>query len=139
VVAQEIDVSPVGGYVGSYVIRFIELDEAGNDDPERDFLVWENTVIVRAGDLDEAYRKVVAVGEGTTTPYRGGDEGLPVQWVFEGVTELLPIYEALEDGAEILWAEHESVRLADLRERAASLQEARQRLLSQRDAKALND
>jgi len=45
-VPQEIDVSPVGWYVGSYVIRFIELEEAGNDDPEREFPVWENTVIV---------------------------------------------------------------------------------------------
>jgi len=138
-VPQEIDVSPVGWYVGSYVIRFIELEEAGNDDPEREFPVWENTVIVRAGDLDEAYRKIVAIGERTTVPYRGGNDGVPVQWVFEGVTELLPIYEALEDGAEIMWAEHESVRLADLRERAASLQEVRQRLLLQREAKALNE
>jgi len=119
------DVSPVGWYVGSYVIRFIELEEAGNDDPEREFIVWENTVIVRAANLDEAYRKVVAVAESTTKPYRGGLEGVPVQWVFEGITELLPIFDELEDGAEIMWTEHEAVKLSDLRQRTVSLQDVK--------------
>ena len=35
------NVFPVGWYVGSYVVRFIELDEAGNDGLERAFLVWD--------------------------------------------------------------------------------------------------
>jgi hypothetical protein len=55
-------------HAGSYVIRFIELEEAGNDDPEREFLVWENTVIAHAANLDDAYCKIGAVAEGTTTP-----------------------------------------------------------------------
>jgi hypothetical protein len=29
-----------------------------------------------------------------------------VQWIFEGVTEVLPVYEEIEDGAEIMWAEY---------------------------------
>ena len=135
--AHDPSVSPVGWYVGSYVIRFIELEEAGNDDPAREFRVWENTVIVRAGNLDEAYRKIVAIGEGATTPYLGGDDGVPVQWVFEGVTELLPIYEPLEDGAEIIWADHESVRLSELRERAVSLQDVRQHFVRLQEANAM--
>ena len=118
------DVSPVGWYVGSYVIRFIELEETGNDDLEREFLVWENTVIVQAQGLEEAYDKVVAIAGEATKPYLGGD-GVPVQWVFEGVTELVPIYEPLKDGAEILWAEHEAVRLSDLRKRAVTVKELR--------------
>ena len=52
---------------------------------------------------------------------------------------LTPIPKALEDGAEIMWAEHESVRLADLRERAASLQEVKLYFLQQREAKAPNE
>jgi hypothetical protein len=30
------------------------------------------------------------------------------RWVFVGLTSLLPIYDKLEDGAEILWREHEN-------------------------------
>ena len=115
--ASSKNVSPVGWYVGSYLIRFIELDAEGNDDPERDFLAWENTVIVKAKDLDQAYDKIVAVAQRDTGPYRGGPDGTPVQWIFEGVTELLPIYEPLEDGAEIMWAEHEPAKLSHLRQR----------------------
>lgn len=37
-----------------------------------------------------------------TEPYQGGPDGIPVQWVFEGISDLVPIYEPLQDGAEIL-------------------------------------
>lgn len=50
-----------------------------------------------------------------TQPYKGGKDGVPVQWVFEGVTELLPIYEELEDGCEIMYREHNSKKLKNLR------------------------
>jgi len=50
-----------------------------------------------------------------TDPYKGGKEGVPVQWVFEGVTELLPIYEELEDGSEIMYREHNPTKLKNLR------------------------
>lgn len=122
------DISPVGWYVASYVLRFIELDAPGNDDLDGEFPVWENTVIVRAGNLDDAYKKVVALAESETAPYKGGDEGVPVQWLFEGVTELLPIYEPLEDGAEIMWEDHEAVRLSELRQRAKPLSEIKEHL-----------
>jgi hypothetical protein len=121
------ETSPVGWYVGSYLLRFIELNDSGNDDPGASFLAWENTVIVRAGDLDEAFRKVEAVGRQQTAPYRGGPDSVPVQWLFEGITDLLPIYEALEDGAEIMWAVHDSVELRKLRSRSVSLEEIRER------------
>ena len=126
------DISPVGWYVGSYLLRFIELDSTGNDDPDGKFLAWENTVIVRAGKLDEAYAKVVALANSQTDPYKGGAEGVPVQWIFEGVTELLPIFEPLEDGCEIMWAEHKAVRLSELRQRAKSLSDVKEHLEGER-------
>ena len=88
-------------------LRFVELSKQGNDDPEKRFLVWENTVIVKARNLDHAYDKIVSLALGETEPYKGGPEpGVDVQWVLEGVSELLPIYERLEDGAEIMWSEY---------------------------------
>lgn len=125
------ETSPVGWYVGSYLLRFVELNEADNDDPEASFLVWENTVIIRAEDLDEAFRKVEAAGLQQSEPYQGGlDGGVPVQWIFEGITDLLPIYEPLEDGAEIMWAEHESVKLSKLRSQSMFLEQIRERFRS---------
>lgn len=120
-------ISPVGWYVGSYLLRFVEFDEAGSEDLEARFLAWENTVIVRARDLEEAFRKVEAVGRAQTVPYEGGPDAVPVQWLYEGITDLLPIYEPLEDGAEIMWEEHEAVPLGELRRRSLSLGQIRER------------
>jgi hypothetical protein len=40
---------------------------------------------------------------------------VPVKWQYLGVTELLPIYEEIEDGSEIAWAEHRGRALKSLR------------------------
>ena len=65
-------------------------------------LVWENTVIVKALILSEAHDKVTSIGNEHTAPYKGGLEGIDVQWQFEGVIELLPVYEEPEDGGELM-------------------------------------
>lgn len=114
------NISPVGWYVGSYLIRFISHLEQGNDDLEKRFLSWENTVIVKAKSIDEAYEKVVIQAQEASGPYMGGKDmggegGEPVEWVFEGVTDLLPIYEELADGAEIMWAEHKPKKLKTIK------------------------
>jgi hypothetical protein len=111
----DVNKSPVGWYVASYIIRFIELDEPGNDDPESRFDAWENTIILRAFNFDDAYSRVLELAALETNPYKGGPEGIDVKWEFVGVTELLPIHEELEDGAEIMYQEHDQKKLADLR------------------------
>jgi len=35
------NLSPFGWYVGSYLLRFIELNQDGNFDDEKQFLTWE--------------------------------------------------------------------------------------------------
>jgi len=111
------NVSPVGWYVGSYLLRFVELDDKERNDPERRFLSWENTVIVKAKSLDSAYTKVERIGKSQTKPYRGGPPpGVRVQWEYLGITDLLPIYEELEDGAEIAWTERPSRKLRTLKQ-----------------------
>lgn len=112
------NLSPVGWYIGSYLLRFIELAEEGNSDPERRFCVWENTVLIKAANIDEAYDKVIAVARGQTKPYKGGPPpGVDVQWIFEGVSELLPIYEEIGDGTEVMWTKY-SKKLKNIRRSA---------------------
>lgn len=109
------NISPVDWYVCSYLIRFIELENERNDDEEQKFLSWENTILVKAKNIEEAYNKTIAFAELDTVPYKGGEGGVPVQWVFEGVTQVLPIYEELQDGAEIMWCERNPKKLKNLR------------------------
>ncbi|MEO8673875.1 MAG: DUF4288 domain-containing protein, partial [Tahibacter sp.] len=84
--------SPTGWYVGTYQLRFIELDDPRNEDENRRFLIWENTVLIKADRFVEAYRKVVKIGKSATAPYKGGPDGIDVRWVFEGVIDVLPVY-----------------------------------------------
>jgi len=109
------NVSPVNWYLGSYLSRFVVIGEKHNSDPERKFATWENTVIVKATGLDEAFDKVEAIGIDHAEPYLGGDPGVPVQWEYLGITELLPIYEDLVDGAEIMWASNNPRKLKNLK------------------------
>ncbi len=116
--------SPVDWYLCSYLLRFVELAAGAlNNDLGERFLSWENTVLIKATSLDQAYDKTVAIALGETTPYKGGDEGVDVQWVFEGVTELLPIYEEIADGAEIFWTEHQPRKLKNLRKQVRAKSE----------------
>ncbi|HEV8723863.1 MAG TPA: DUF4288 domain-containing protein [Candidatus Binatia bacterium] len=100
------NISPHGWYVGSYLLRFIELSNKHNHRLESKFLTWENTVIVKARNLNHAYDRISSIAKRQTKPYKGGLDAIDVQWLFEGITELLSIYEKLGDGAEIMWSEH---------------------------------
>ena len=70
------NISPVGWYIGAYLARFVEIGCELNNDPENRFPTWENTVIVKADDLDEAYDKIESIGIEHGEPYLGGNEAL---------------------------------------------------------------
>jgi uncharacterized protein DUF4288 len=60
-------------------------------------LVWENTRLIRAKNREQAYRKALAYGRlGHPSKTEGGE------WRFAGISTLLPAYEDIKDGAEIL-------------------------------------
>jgi len=108
------NISPVGWYVGTYLARFIEIEDESNSDPEARFATWENTVLVRASTLEEAFEKVEKIGVEHAEPYTGGETGVPVQWEYVGIIDLLPVYEELEDGSEIMWASNNPRKLKNI-------------------------
>jgi hypothetical protein len=60
--------------------------------------VWENTRLIRATNRDQAYKKALKLGaEGHPSQTNRGE------WRFAGISMLLPVYEKIEDGSEILW------------------------------------
>ena len=67
--------SPVGWYFGSYLLRFVELDET-RDDPNRRFTSWENTVLVKARTIESAYSKGEKIGKRHSKPYNAGPPGV---------------------------------------------------------------
>ncbi|CAN5344592.1 hypothetical protein BH10PLA2_BH10PLA2_20280 [soil metagenome] len=98
--------SPHGWWVASYIERF-EYEYEDKTNLKRRCLAWENTILIKASNRAVAYRKAEKLGklsEGSEGWH--ADTGRKGVWRFEGLTSLLPIYEELEDGAEILWVEH---------------------------------
>jgi hypothetical protein len=96
--------SPHGWWVASYIERFVWDDKP--ETPKTRCSAWENTILVKARDRDTAYEKAMAFAKlSHGNPFDdGGDRKGRI--VVDGLTSLLPIYEKLEDGAEILWKDH---------------------------------
>jgi hypothetical protein len=65
--------------------------------PSSRCLVWENLRLVRAKNRDQAYRKAVKWSNLEPSKTKSGE------WRFAGISMLLPVYDEIEDGAEILW------------------------------------
>lgn len=105
--------SPYGWWVASYIER-LEWSNEDRRNPRRRCLAWENTVLVKATNRDQAYRKAMAIGRQSSGPFTNVN-GRVGKWRFEGLTSLLPIYDKLEHGAEILWVEHENRTIARIR------------------------
>lgn len=107
--------SPYGWWVTTYVRRACWDGDCNLDELEQN-LVWKNTIILQAPDREAAYTKAVELGSADCGEF--WDEAEPSRtgrWVFEGLTMLLPIYEDLCDGAEILWEEHHDVPISTIR------------------------
>ena len=78
-------------------------------------LVYINLRVVRAESRDEAYRKAVEFGQaGMPSKTKGGE------WRFAGISMLLPIYDKIEDGSEILWKLRRLMPVARIKRRVKS-------------------
>lgn len=111
--------TPYGWWIASYAQRFEWKDDRRPTNRSK-CLYWENTVILKAKDREVAFRKVTVLAKRSATgkwELLGDPPGRPGRWVLEGLTSLLPIYEPLEDGAEVLWHESRNTTLGTLRRR----------------------
>lgn len=107
--------SPYGWWIASYVLRAAWNDEI-EPAPGSTCQSWENTIILQAPDREAAYGKALRLASQACTPFEDSDPPHRTgQWVLEGLSSLLPIYEELVDGAEILWREHRGESVATVR------------------------
>src|SRR4051812_8004512 len=106
-----------GWWIASFIERFEYYDE-NKANLNRRCLAFENTILIRAPNRDVAYRKAVAQGRlSNGNDGWNSSSGRKGAWRFDGLTGLLPVYEDLEDGAEILWQKHADVTVRKIRSR----------------------
>ncbi len=108
--------SPYGWWIATYIERF-EYEDEDKSNLNRRCLAWENTILIQAKDRQEAYRKAEKTGRLGDGLEGWNDAGRRGTWRYEGLTSLLPIYEELEDGAEILWKEHQNRSVKKIKSR----------------------
>lgn len=100
------NISPVGWYVAIELLRFIP-EGVDPSESNRRFLVWENLILIQADDPESAYNKAIENGEiYNDAEFLHVYKGKSGRWRFEGLMSLLPVYDELEDGAELLWSEY---------------------------------
>jgi len=97
-----------GWWIATLVERY-ELFDEDKSNLNRRCTAYRNTTLIKARDRNEAYRKAMALGELGTDTVCGPAKGRQGHWVFEGLASLLPIYDKLEDGAEIIWEKAENI------------------------------
>nr|CAP48604.1 putative integron gene cassette protein [uncultured bacterium] len=102
--------SPHGWWIASYIERYVPDGVKLTDDDR--CLAWENTILLRAPDRESAYLKALENGKGGEDKV-SGRKG-PGLWKFEGLTSLLPIYDEIEDGAELMWTEHRNKKVKSI-------------------------
>lgn len=90
-------ISPTGWWIAGLLMR-PALSDRG--------VYWNNYRLIRAEHWREAYSKARTMGQDDAEAGRAALGGSPE---FLGVTDLLPIYEPFEDGAEVLWQEYEGL------------------------------
>ena len=88
-------------YVGQIVEEFKVHGETKN-------LVHINTVLIRANSPERAYEKALELGRSVDRVFTNTD-GAEVCVHFRGISGLFPVYDKLEDGAELLYEEHEGL------------------------------
>jgi hypothetical protein len=94
-----------------FIVEIIEQTEtvaADESKENRRLTVRGNYLLIKSASLAKAYDKAEIIGQNYNYIFRNED-GIDLKNSFVGIGDLLPIYEDLEDGAEILWADYGSI------------------------------
>jgi hypothetical protein len=83
----------------------ITTKKTRNGKPASTGEVWENLILVKAADADEAYQKAIFVGKSGEGDCAGTlrIDGSPAYATFLGVSDMGLVHDGIEDGTEILF------------------------------------
>lgn len=91
-----------------YIVEIIEKYEPVDRNEEKDLrrvTTWGNHHLIKADLPEKAFDKAVKIGKEKNYKFINSDE-IEMESIFVGIGELLPIYEDIEDGAELMWNDY---------------------------------
>lgn len=102
-------------YIASLIFRFRPSDP-GFDDHE-DCYGLENWYLFQGEDEDEIVYKAAKMAKEECDIHSTRSDGAVGYFECLGIGDLLPVYDEIEDGCEVLWAEYEEETLVNLESR----------------------
>ena len=91
-----------------FIVEIIEKYEPvkRNEKQElRRVTTWGNHHLIKADSPEKAFDKAVKLGKEKNYKFINSDK-IEMESFFVGIGELLPIYEDIEDGAELMWNDY---------------------------------
>jgi hypothetical protein len=91
-----------------YLVEIIERCEPNDVDDQRPLrrcIVYGNYHLIKADTVEEAYDKAEKIGKEGNYNYKNADK-MDMKWEFVGIGDLLPIFEDIEYGAELMFTDY---------------------------------
>ena len=88
-----------------FIVEIIEKYEPVERNEKQDLrrvTTWGNHHLIKAKSPEKAFDKAVKLGKEKNYKFVNSDK-MEMESIFVGIGELLPIYEDIEDGAELMW------------------------------------
>ncbi|MEM6297375.1 MAG: DUF4288 domain-containing protein [Bacteroidota bacterium] len=94
-----------GNWYIAEVIEKCEPTQRNEKKELRRVITWGNHHLIKADSPEEAFAKAVKIGEEGNQQFTN-ENGVEMEWCFVGIADLIPVYEDIEDGAEIMWTDY---------------------------------
>lgn len=91
-----------------YIVELLEKTEPLKRNENQDLRrvsTWGNHHLIKANSVEEAYDKAYKLGLEKNYIFINSEKN-EMESMFVGIGELLPVYEDIEDGAEIMWTDY---------------------------------
>ncbi|MCF6133552.1 DUF4288 domain-containing protein [Flavobacterium wongokense] len=90
-----------------YIAEIIEKREPVNrsENDLRHVVTWGNFHLIKAENPKQAYEKAIKIGKEGQVRFINSNK-VEMEYVFVGIADLIPIYEDIEDGSEIMWTDY---------------------------------
>jgi len=91
-----------------YIAEIIEKCEPVDRNEKQDLrrvTTWGNHYLIKANSPEMAFEKAVQIGKEGEYTFTNTDK-IEMEWIFVGIADLIPIYDDIEDGAEIMWTDY---------------------------------
>ncbi len=86
------------------IIERMEPAKVKRSDKTRLCTVWGNWHLIKAQNAEKAYAKAEKLGKSFSYVFTNSYKE-QMRWEFVGIGDLLPIYEDIEDKAELMWSD----------------------------------